>query len=85
MAASPKYKLFRGGAYIGSMKDPADAACCAFSGIADDIRISHEKRHSVWETSFLDYDSYDAAASAMLEKETQLQKQHHERSYPREK
>jgi hypothetical protein len=67
MAASPYWKLYRQGEYVGGMKYAEDAAAACAIGVADQVRADHRK--AVWregEEKIPAADSYDRAALVMM-------------------
>lgn len=68
MAASPRYKVYRNGEYIGCAKYAEDAA--ALVGVGGDI-IKVDHRHIVWREgaeAFSAADSYDEAAAVIFQR-----------------
>ncbi len=80
MAASPRYKIYRGSEYIGACKFLEDAAML-MQGAGDTIRLGHKK--ILW-TELVDgiaAESYDNVAAIGTSREDGTWRQNTERSY----
>jgi hypothetical protein len=70
MASSPEFKIYQAGEYVGCMKDLEDAArVCGMFGDGTQVRVGHDKRHTVWtegSEEFSAAESFDRAAEVMF-------------------
>ena len=76
MSGTPKLKIYdAGGTYQASVKEyEAAAALVSFYGPGATVRSGHQKRWTLW-TEGEDgeaYESYDAAAQTMIERQREL-------------
>jgi hypothetical protein len=69
MAGSPKFKVYRGKEYIGSLKYAEDAA--ALVALNSDGIVKYDHRDVVWNEGHEEFpagESYDRAADVMYER-----------------
>jgi len=81
MAASPKYKIFQNGQYLGSLKRPSDAAVLiSVLGPGSSVRLGHAKRDTLLVVTDENHsaicDSYDQTEDAICEAESAFRARH---------
>ena len=79
--ASPKYKVYKGSEYIGSVKYAEDAAALVALQDSGTVRLSH--KYVLW-TQGADGDageSYDAAAELMRQREREVNEKAYAKVY----
>lgn len=69
MAQSPKYKIYKGAEYVGCVKDATDAAVLVAVQENGTVRLGHKRVLWTEGADGFAFDSYDAAAEKILERE----------------
>ena len=81
MAASPKYKIFQHGEYLGSLKRPSDVAVLiSVLGPGSSVRLGHAKRDTLLVVTEENHaaicDSYDETEDTILSAESNHRARH---------
>lgn len=81
MAASPKYKIYRGKEYVGCVKDATDAAVLVSVQTDGEVRLGHS--FVLWREGKdgCAGESYDTAAELILERERGVNQRSYERQH----
>lgn len=81
MAASPQFKIYRGGEYVASVKYLEDAA--AIVSVSGGV-VKYQHKYTLWTEGSEEFsagDSFDGAAEVMRDRLKQLNKTQYEKIY----